>query len=79
MYSLSASRPNNSRCIGKDKCIQLSHERGEEQPGIQMAEPIRAVGEVVAAAQDLDAAQVLCLRKPHVGIPVDQRGFVVVD
>jgi hypothetical protein len=39
---------------------RVAHEGDEEQPGIEVAEAIGSVGEVVAAAQDLDAAEVLC-------------------
>ena len=77
MYSLSAS-PDICACIGMNCVAGIAHERDEEQPGVEVAEPVGAVGEVVAAAQDLDAAEVLGGRQPDVGVDVDQRVALVV-
>ena len=45
----------------------------EEQPGVEAAEVVVAVGEVVAAAQHPHAAVLRRVREPHVGVGGDQR------
>ena len=67
MYSLRrVAALASARCIGTNWRVGVAHEREEEQPGVEVALAVAAVGEVVAAAQDPDAVEVAVVREPHV-------------
>ena len=54
------------RCTGTNCCARVALVRDEEQPGVEPAEPVRAVDEVVAAAQQPGAVVGVRVGQPDV-------------